>query len=145
VIVIALVIGVVALVGYVIAHIRPAPPPSAFVAEVGPLFRKYGAPASHMTELLARSASMCPGMQVVHCAEDQVLLNVRPNVTRLDDGFGLFVRFSVEPTPDGQHAGVLAEGQRKFVLDWHAERALVSIERQIRLSLKRHCAVSVLA
>ncbi len=127
---------VVWLVQQVQAHGRSLNPAS-FRPVVGPIERVIRADIRNGPQVLAGAAHHVAGASVAAVVGDVLFLNTRPNVARLDDGMGLFIRITSTYAADGWHLRFEAQPKASLSDNGSATRGLEAVERQIRQALGR--------
>lgn len=125
--------GAFAAVQAVQAHGRqldPATFQAAYFVE-----RQFHPVPAAPSSVVAAAAARVSGMRVVSSQGNVTFLNCRPNITRLDDGMGMFLR--VVSTASGGAWNLRIEGQPKSRLAMSSDRrrGFLSIERQLRQAI----------
>ncbi len=137
------IVGVCGGIGWLLAHARPMTT-GEIRAVVGPVHQAYATDPVTLHAALVRQVGRVRGASVARTTPTTLDVNVRPSLSRTDDGMGLFVHIAVSDRPGGG-AVCAMHGQPKsvFAIESSSERALRGFDRELRMGLKRDEGIRV--
>ena len=109
-----------------------------------PCSSPYAVDPATLHTAIARQVARIRGASVARSTPTSHDVNVRPSMSRTDDGMGLFVHVEVSARPGGG-AICSMHGQPKsmFAIEDSSERALRGFDRDLRMGLKRDEGITV--
>ena len=132
--------ALVALVGWLMAHVRPAP--AVVRDDVGPLVRTFPVPVGTLAQVVGTSIGGVRGASVARREGGDLIVTVRPSAGRLDDAMGLFVRIRLDARESGSAYVLTGQSRSPSALASRTDRALVAFERDLRMTMKKRSGLS---